>query len=406
MSHRQLRHSSANASIKPFAGPPERPPRVLLVGDHFGHPSGVVHGVTTYYRTVLPGLARHGVAARLCLLGPVHPAAAALSTNHVAPIFFNRSKWDPRALLDLGRLVRELDANVLHLSNIKAISLGCFLARRASVATVLHFHDRVPPPAPLLPVMRHFARQADAAIAISESVRAFVATTYGLPPAQIAVLHYGVDLAAARSPSAAERAAQRVRLGLAAAAPVIAIVGRIAPEKRQALLIRTMPAVLRARPDAVLLVVGDGPERLACEAEARRLGLDAAVRFLGQRSDVADVLATTDMLALTSTCEPFGYVVIEAAAAAVPTVAFATGGVPEIVRHEVTGLLVAEDDTEMLAAALIRLVRDPELARRLGAAAQQEVRRFDLEAHLAALAALYRQVLAVAPKRDSARIAG
>ena len=302
--------------------------------------------------------------------------------------------------------MRKLDVNILHLSNIKAISLGCLLARRAGVATVLHFHDRVPPPAPLLPVIRHFARQADAAIAISESVRAFVATTYGLPPAQIAVLHYGVDLAAARSPSAAERAAQRVRLGLAAAAPVIAIVGRIAPEKRQALLIRTMPAVLRARPDAVLLVVGDGPERLACEAEARRLGLDAAVRFLGQRSDVADVLATTDMLALTSTCEPFGYVVIEAAAAAVPTVAFATGGVPEIVRHEVTGLLVAEDDTEMLAAALIRLVRDPELARRLGAAAQQEVRRFDLEAHLAALAALYRQVLAVAPKHDPLKIAG
>jgi glycosyltransferase involved in cell wall biosynthesis len=406
MSHRQLRDSSANASIKPFAGPPERSPRVLFVGDHFGHPGGVVHGVTTYYRTVLPGLARHGVAATLCLLGPGHPAAAALATNHVAPIFFNRSKWDPRALLDLGRLVRKLDGDILHLSNIKAISLGCFLARRAGVATVLHFHDRVPPPAPLLPVMRHFARQADAAIAISESVRAFVATTYGLPPAQIAVLHYGLDLAAARSPSAAERAAQRVRLGLAAAAPVIAIVGRIAPEKRQALLIRTMPAVLQARPDAVLLVVGDGPERLACEAEARRLGLDAAVRFLGQRSDVADVLAATDMLALTSTCEPFGYVVIEAAAAAVPTVAFATGGVPEIVRHEVTGLLVPQDDTEMLAAALIRLVRDPELARRLGAAAQQEVRRFDLEAHLAALAALYHQVLAVASKRDSVRIAG
>lgn len=74
-----------------------------------------------------------------------------------------------------------------------------------------------------------------------------------------------------------------------------------------------------------------------CEAEARRLGLDAAVRFLGQRPDVADVLAATDMLALTSICEPFGYVVVDAAALAVPTVAFASGAVPEIVRHEVTG---------------------------------------------------------------------
>ena len=231
-----------------------------------------------------------------------------------------------------------------------------------------------------------------------------MATTYRLPAARIEVLHNGVDLGGA-PPSAANRAAQRARLGLTDGAPVIAIVGRLAPQKRQALLIRTMPAVLQARPEAVLLVVGDGSDRRACEAEARQLGLGAAVRFLGQRDDVADILAATDVLALTSTYECFCYVILEAAAMAVPAVAFATGGVPEMVQHEATGLLVPPDDAEALASALVRLICAPELARRLGGAAREAVRRFDLELHLARLAGLDRQLLARAPAtREAPRV--
>ena len=400
-----LRHGSVSAPAALATMPALDQPRVLFVGDHLGHPGGVVHGLTTYYAGVLPGLARHGVLARLCLLGRVHPAAASLAANHVKPIFFNRSKWDPRALHDLDCLVRGLRVEILHLINLKAISFGCLLARRAGLATVLHFHDQVLPPSPLRPLLCRLARRAEMAIATSDHLRDFVATTYQLPPARIRVLHNGVGLGGA-PPSAANRAVQRARLGLAEGAPVIAIVGRIAPIKRQAVLIRTMPAVLEARPEAVLLVVGDGSERRACEAEARRLGLGAAVRFLGQRDDVADILAATDVLALTSSYEPFGYVILEAAMMAVPAVAFATGGVPEIIRHEVTGLLVPPGDSEALARALIRLIRAPELARRLGGAAREAVRRFDLELHLARLAGLYRRLLARAPARDARRVWG
>ena len=398
MNHRELRHSSVNTSIKPFADPPERSPQVLFVGDHFGHPGGVVHGLTTYYRSVLPGLARHGIAARLCVLGTMHPAATALATSGVEPIFCNRSKWDPRALFDLARVMTALEVDILHLINIKAISLGCLLGRRAGVPTVLHFHDRVRPPSFLLPLVRSLSRQAAIVIAASAGLRDFVAKTYRLPPARIEVVHNGIDLMAAHPPSVAGRAAQRTRLGLADNVPVIAIVGRIAPEKRQTLLIRMMPAVLQARPDAVLLVVGDGPERRACEAEACRLGLAAAVRFLGQRDDVGDILAAVDVLALTSSHEGFPYAILEAAALAVPAVAFATGGVPEMVRHGVTGLLVPPDDGKMLASALIRIVRKPGLAPRLGEAARREVGRFDLERHLTRLADLYQQALAGASR--------
>jgi glycosyltransferase involved in cell wall biosynthesis len=399
------RHGSVSAPAAPATMPAADRPRVLFVGDQLGHPGGVVHGLTTYFNSVLPGLARQGVLARLCLLGRLHPAAASLAANGVEPVFFNRRKWDPRVLHDLGRLVRALRVEILHLTNLKAIPFGCLLAQRAGLATVLHFHDQVLPPFPLRPLLRRLARRATTTIAVSDQLRDFVAATYQLPPARIEVLHNGVDLGGT-PPSAANRAVQRARLGLADGAPVIAIVGRIAPIERQALLIRTMPAVLRARPETVLLVVGDGSERRACEAEARRLGVGAAVRFLGQRDDVADILAATDVLALTSSYEGLPYVILEAAAMAVPAVAFATGGVPEMVRHEATGLLVSPDDAEALASALIRLIRAPDLARRLGGAAREQVRRFDLELYLARLTGLYRRLLARAPAREAWRVRG
>lgn len=384
----------------PFAfrrEPAAQPPRVLFVLDHLGYPGGIVHGGTSYCSSVLPGLARHGVSAKLCVLREEHPAAAALAARDVETVFLNRHRWDPRALVDLWRVVRRVRPDILHLLSFKAMTLGSLLAHQARLATVLHLHDRTPPPPLLRPVLRRLARRAQVTLAVSEAVAEFVVDAYHLPASRLTVLHNGIDLAAIRVPSAAQRAAQRARLGIAPSAPVIAVVGRLVPSKRQALLIRLMPAVLRECPGAVLLVIGDGTERPACEAEVRRLGLGGAVRLLGQRPDVPDLLAAADLLALPSGSEGLPYALIEAAALALPAVACATGGVPEIVRSEVTGLLVPPDDGPGLARAIIRVLRDPALARRLGAAAREHVGRFDLEHHLARLIALYRGALEGAP---------
>jgi glycosyltransferase involved in cell wall biosynthesis len=372
-------------------------PRVLFVLDHLGYPGGVVHGGTSYCSSVLPGLARHGVTTKLCVLREEHPAAAALAARDVETVFLHRHRWDPRALIDLWGVVRRVRPDILHLLSFKAMTLGSLIAREAGLAAVLHLHDRTPPPPLLRPVLRRLARQAQATIAVSGSVAEFITGTYHLPASRLTVLHNGIDLAGIRVPCDAERAAQRARLGIPETAPVIAVVGRLFPNKRQAMLIGLMPAVLQACPGAVLLVVGDGAERPDCEAEVRRLGLGGVVRLLGQRPDVTDLLAAADLLALPSGSEGLPYALIEAAALALPAVACATGGVPEIVRHEVTGLLVPPDDAHGFARAIIRVLRDPVLARRLGTAARQHVGRFDLEHHLGRLIALYHGALAGAP---------
>jgi glycosyltransferase involved in cell wall biosynthesis len=141
-------------------------------------------------------------------------------------------------------------------------------------------------------------------------------------------------------------------------------------------------------------MVGEGPDRPRLAAEIRRLGLERSVVLAGDRSDVADMLAQADVFVLSSTSEGLPLSILEAMAAALPVVASAVGGVPEAVEDGETGLLVPPRDPVRLAAALERLLVDPELRRRLGSNGRDRVReQFGLEAFRQAHVAVYRREL-------------
>jgi glycosyltransferase involved in cell wall biosynthesis len=125
--------------------------------------------------------------------------------------------------------------------------------------------------------------------------------------------------------------------------------------------------------------VGEGPARAAVESEIGRLGLDAFVALTGDRDDVPELLATSDVFVLSSRSEGGPISVLEAMAAGLPVVASDVGGVREQVDEGVSGLLVPAGDPAALAAALERVLGDPQLRRDLGAAGRGLVReRFDL----------------------------
>src|SRR5690606_11331326 len=123
----------------------------------------------------------------------------------------------------------------------------------------------------------------------------------------------------------------------------------ISPEKGHEALIRAMPDVLQRVPRTVILVVGDGPLRTACEKRAAAMGLAHAVRFAGHRSDMPEVLAAVDVVAVPSSSEGFPYAALEAMAARRPVVAFDVGGLPEIICSGRDGLLVRAGDVGGLA---------------------------------------------------------
>jgi glycosyltransferase involved in cell wall biosynthesis/predicted metal-dependent phosphoesterase TrpH len=151
-------------------------------------------------------------------------------------------------------------------------------------------------------------------------------------------------------------------------APLLLYVGRISDEKRLQVLLDAFGLLAGDLPDLRLAIVGDGPAREQLEATA-----PPGVAFLGELRgrELAQVYATADVFCFPSTTDTFGQVLLEAAAAGLPSVAADAGGAPELVRPGATGLLVPPNDARTFAKALDELVRDSTLRSRLGAAARE-----------------------------------
>jgi glycosyltransferase involved in cell wall biosynthesis len=205
-----------------------------------------------------------------------------------------------------------------------------------------------------------------------------------LRPGRMAVIHNGID--AARF----ERAAP-ADLDLPEGALAIGFAGRFDERKGVLDLARAWPTVAAAVPNAHLVMVGKGP---AEEQTRAVLGDAERVRWLGYRRDIPELLRAMDVLAVPSHWEGFGLIAAEGLAAGVPVVAANASSLPEIVQHEVQGLLVPPGDPDALAAALVRLARDPAERARMSAAGPARVRdAFSLDRMIDAYEALLAEVV-------------
>lgn len=221
-------------------------------------------------------------------------------------------------------------------------------------------------------------RTAKAVTACSSDLRER-ALLLGARPATSCVIPYGVNPQQFR-PDPAARAAVRAELGLGDDTPLVLGLGRLVAKKGFGVLLEAWPAVLRDHPRATLAIVGYGDLRPALEEQAAALGIADSVRFLGQleRAKTAAAVAAADVFALPIVrdgVDGLPNVLLEAMGAGRAVVASRVAGVPDVVDDGVHGLLVPERDPGALAAALGRLLGDPALAARLGAAARARVER-------------------------------
>jgi glycosyltransferase involved in cell wall biosynthesis len=256
------------------------------------------------------------------------------------------------------------------------------LARRPVI-----WHVRIAERDPLLD--RLLARLARAIVVNSQAV----GRRFGRPAAgKVRCIHNGVDLARFTPQKAPP--ALRASLGLLDGAPVVASVGRFVAFKGYGHLLEAARSVHQAMPAAHWVLAGDGELRGTLEAQCRGLGLEAVVHFTGWRDDVPDLLALCDVFVLPSLSEHFGRVLIEAMAMARAVVATDAGGVPEIVVHGETGLLVPPAQPKALAEAVLALLENPARAARLGAAGRRRSEeRFSLPRHVEAVEALYHEII-------------
>jgi glycogen(starch) synthase len=176
--------------------------------------------------------------------------------------------------------------------------------------------------------------------------------------------------------------------------PRLLCLGRLAPDKGFDVAISAFRLVLNRFPKARLTIAGDGPLRSVLEQQAVRMGVGRAVEFIGwvAPDGALSLIADCTIVLMPSRREPFGLVALEAASAGRPVVATRIGGLPEIVIHQETGLLVENEDSRSLADAALSLLSNPAMALRFGEAARRRARDvFPWENHVGSYDALYRR---------------
>lgn len=308
------------------------------------------------------------------------------------------------ALIKLVRLLKTIQPHIVHTHTAKAGAIGriaAWAARGERRPIVVHtFHGHVLRgyfglfgTLAFRLLERLLARATTQLVAVSPEVRDDLVSLKVAPREKFAVIRLGIELDERTHPDRS-RAETRRQIGVAPERFLVGWVGRMTAVKRVPDVLEGFRRLRESGVDAVLCLVGDGPDREEIEGQASALGVIRHTLFVGYQDHVGSWYDAFDVLVLPSASEGTPVVAIEALAAGCPVVATRVGGVPDVVEDGITGYLVEPRDTEALADRLERLARDPELRRRLGDAGKERVlTRYAVERLVADTDALYRSLL-------------
>jgi glycosyltransferase involved in cell wall biosynthesis len=315
---------------------------------------------------------------------------------------------DLRATFQLARLIRRERPQILHTHTAKAGTVGrvaALLAGSRRPPIIVHtFHGHVlrgyfgPVRSWFFRILeRRLAAGTTALIAVSPQVRDDLVSLGVAPSDRFVVVRLGIELEQRVASEQNGRAESRRYLGIPADRFAVGWIGRMTAVKRTDDVLVAFKRLRDEGVDAVLCMVGDGPDRVQLERRAHELGVIRDTLFLGYQEDVAPFYSAFDTLVLPSSNEGTPVSAIEALAAGRPVVATRVGGVPDVVRDGEDGFLVETGDTVELAARLAQLARDPELRERMGQQGRERVLpRYAVDRLVDDVDRLYRSLLEAA----------
>jgi glycosyltransferase involved in cell wall biosynthesis len=314
---------------------------------------------------------------------------------------FSLAPRDAKALWKLYGLMRKERPQIVHTHTAKAGFLGRLAARLAGVPIIVHtFHGHVlhgyygPSKSWVLRRMEQsLAWFTDRLVTVSEQVKSEL-VSYGIARAEkINVIPLGFDLEPFLS-SHTHRGEFRREIGLSDEIKLIGIVGRIFPIKNHSLFLECAARIYAREPTARFVIVGDGVLRSALEHQAQKLGLAQQVLFTGWRRDLPRIYADLDVLVVSSDNEGTPVSAIEAMASSCPVVATHVGGLPDLITHKKTGFLVRPRDPDGIAASVLQVLQNPQMAQTLTRNARIAARnRFAMKRLISDTHHLYCQLL-------------
>lgn len=304
-----------------------------------------------------------------------------------------------QALRSLRRLIREWRPDVVqaHGGSTLKYTIPAVIGRRVKVV-----YRQIGPTSPKMmgPLRRAgnslLMRRADRVVPVGEAVRRNVVEIFRIPGERVITIPNGVD--PSRLNPVKGRQETRRALGIPPTSPVLLSLGALTWEKDPIAHVKIGAHLVRRLPEAVHIIVGDGPMRSDVEAEIERSDLGKCLLMLGARADVADLLTASDVLLFASRpdgMESMNAGVIEAGMLGIPAAAYAVGGVPEVVVDGVTGRLTHAGDAEGLAASVLELMVNTDGARAMGDAARKRyLSLFDMAVIAPQYLRLYKELMA------------
>lgn len=295
-------------------------------------------------------------------------AAEGLDLIPLAP----RSELDLAAAWRLSRVVARLRPDIVHAHDPHAVAM-------ASLALSMSTQPRKPRLVASRRVDFRLARhalsrwkyrQVDRFICASEAIRQILIAD-GIPPGRTVTVHEGIDPARVE---AAPRADLHAEYWLPHHAPIVGNVAALVPHKGQRHLIEAAALVLRERPDTCFVIAGEGELRESLERLIHHHRLDRHVLLTGFRPDVLSLLKAFDIFVMSSIAEGLGTSLLDAMACGKPIVATRAGGIPEVVVDGETGVLVPPRDAGAMARAILGLLGDAGIRRRMGEAGLARLR--------------------------------
>ncbi len=348
-------------------------------------------GITSYLLTLSGGLVQAGHRVWVVSAGgDCVPALERLKVGHYQLDIKVKSEMHPKLWLALPHvlgLIKREQINIIHAQTRVTQVMGAVLAGFAQIPMLTTCHGFFRP--------RFFRRVwpcwGKRVIAVSRPVEGHLRHDFHLSPERVSLITNGINAGDFHLTTPHDRQVKRQQWRITAN-PLIGIIARLSDVKGIDILLKAMPIVLQSFPNAQLMVVGEGPDKVRLQAIAEELSLGVHVRFDPIVNQTSDVLGLFDVFVMPSLQEGLGLSVMEAQAAGIPVIVSKVGGLPDLVQEGQTGFLVTAGDVNALAQAIIILLKNPAQAQAMVLRARKQIEeRFSSREMITRTIKLYEQ---------------
>ena len=353
---------------------------------------------------IMENISKEKFSQRVCVLQvrENNPVAETIKTlGFPVDLVFVPNLRNPKNIPNLLKYLRQHQPDVVHTQLEFSDTLGSLATKLLKIPSVSTLHTLDAPEKSDRTYWRHrlmwtsLRHYADRVISVSDSARQQQIQAGALPPEHIITLYNGINLVPFVPEGHPHPKKIRAQFGIPEDGFLMISVAVLRKPKGIQYMLDAMPQIVGAQPNAYYLIVGDGENMTALQEQRQALGLENHVRFAGFRSDIAALLAASDLFVHPTLDDALPTVLIEAMGAEKPLVASAVGGVPELLEDQVNGILVPPTDVNALAAACLKLIEDPARAAQMAQAGRKIANeKFSIATQIEKLENLYEELIA------------